>query len=128
MLAKLPILDGEILQRAVLASEYTKRFSDIKTIHTPKVDKIKKSAWAQYTIQVNERQILQDMLSSSGVPTAVHYPLALHHQPAVSSEGTDLLVSEKLASSVLSLPFNAYMSDLDFHLICDTIIQFHQGR
>ncbi|MBK0417419.1 DegT/DnrJ/EryC1/StrS family aminotransferase, partial [Chromobacterium haemolyticum] len=38
--------------------------------------------YAQYTIEVDDREAVQAKLKELGVPTAVHYPIPLHLQPA----------------------------------------------
>jgi dTDP-4-amino-4,6-dideoxygalactose transaminase len=51
-------------------------------------------------------------MKESGIPTAVHYPLALHQQPAYATgcAGRSFPVAERLAREVISLPMHA---DLD---------------
>ena len=70
------------------------------------------SVYAQYTIAVADRQALQDGLRARGIPTAVHYPVPLHRQPAYAGTGAarPLPVSERLAAEVMSLPMHP---DLD---------------
>jgi UDP-2-acetamido-2-deoxy-ribo-hexuluronate aminotransferase len=126
LLAKLEILDTEIDARAQLAAVYNERLSDIHDLSLPTISAPNKSAWAQFTIQSVLRSALQDKLKANSVPSTIHYPLALHQQPAVKADQTDLRVSEELAKTVLSLPFHAYMSDYAVDLICDTVIQFYQ--
>ena len=72
------------------------------------------SAWAQFTIAVDDRDDVVRALADAGVPTAIYYPVPLHHQPAyrefpVASDG--LAVSERLAARVLSLPMHPYLSE-----------------
>jgi UDP-2-acetamido-2-deoxy-ribo-hexuluronate aminotransferase len=40
------------------------------------------SAYAQYTVVVEERERIQAALQAAGIPTAVHYPVPIHMQPA----------------------------------------------
>jgi UDP-2-acetamido-2-deoxy-ribo-hexuluronate aminotransferase len=51
-------------------------------------------------------------MKACGIPTAVHYPLSLHQQPAftASCAGRSFPVAERLAREVISLPMHA---DLD---------------
>jgi len=48
-------------------------------------------------------------MQALGIPTAVHYPQALHQQPAYRALGADASypVSEYLAARVISLPMSA---------------------
>ena len=68
--------------------------------------------YAQYTVRVADRAQMEMKLKAQGIPTAVHYPLSLHQQPAYAAGyvGHSYPVSERLAQEVLSLPMHA---DLD---------------
>jgi UDP-2-acetamido-2-deoxy-ribo-hexuluronate aminotransferase len=71
------------------------------------------SVYGQYTIRVRGgRGRMQDGLKAKGIPTAVHYPLSLHQQPAYAAQyvGQSFPASERLAGEVVSLPMHA---DLD---------------
>jgi UDP-2-acetamido-2-deoxy-ribo-hexuluronate aminotransferase len=72
------------------------------------------SAWAQYTVLVADRDVVQQRMQQSGIPTAVHYPRSLHQQPAYerlyAPAGGRFPKSEALSRNVISLPFSA---DLD---------------
>jgi UDP-2-acetamido-2-deoxy-ribo-hexuluronate aminotransferase len=65
--------------------------------------------WAQYTVQVDARDQVQQSLKSRGIPTAVHYPRPLHHQPAYAGfERADACPRSVVAAGrVLSLPMSA---------------------
>jgi UDP-2-acetamido-2-deoxy-ribo-hexuluronate aminotransferase len=110
VLAKLERFDWEIRQRIEIGSHYDALlFPAIKTIM---VRPDRTSVYAQYTIRVQERSKLEQQLKARGIPTAVHYPLSLHQQPAYAAgyAGQSFPVSERLAREVLSLPMHA---DLD---------------
>lgn len=126
LLAKLEILDAEIDARSQLAASYKQKLSDIPDLSLPIIAASHESAWAQFTIKSPFRSALQDSLTLNSVPSTIHYPLALHHQPAVKADQTDLHVSEDLAKTVLSLPFHSYMSEPDVALICNTVLQFYK--
>jgi len=68
-----------------------------------------RSAWAQYTIRVVNRESVQAKLKDSGIPTAVHYPIPLNKQPAVADEAASLPVGDEVAGKVMSLPMHPYM-------------------
>ena len=75
-----------------------------------------RSAWAQYTIRVGDRDRLAAELLRRGIPTAVHYPRSLHRQPAYRHFPTapdGLPVAEALARTVLSLPIHPDLADAD---------------
>ena len=119
LLAKLQLLDAEILARNSLASRYERELNLIAAVQTPQIAPNKKSAWAQYTIKCFEREKIREILQKSGIPTAIHYPTPLNKQPAVSDFSASVPIGDLLSDQVLSLPMHAYMSDDHFCLISD---------
>lgn len=107
LLPKLAILDQEIVQRAELAQRYAQRMAQAGLpVITPRIAAHSTSVYAQYTVRVKNRERVQDTLKSLGIPTAVHYPIPLHKQPAVQDTQVSLPVSEQVAQEVLSLPMS----------------------
>ncbi len=68
------------------------------------------SAWAQYTIQVENRSEVQEKLKAQAIPTAVHYPIPLNKQPAVADVNAVLPVGDAVAERVMSLPMHPYLN------------------
>jgi UDP-2-acetamido-2-deoxy-ribo-hexuluronate aminotransferase len=64
---------------------------------------------------VDDRTAVQAALQAQGIPTAVHYPEPLHHQPAyVALCCPDCCPrSERAAARVMSLPMSAYLGPAD---------------
>lgn len=108
LLPKLAILDDEIAARQNVADHYRAALADLP-ITLPSLSNHGRSAWAQYTIRVKNREAVQKALAAQGVPTTVHYPLPLNKQPAVRDENAILPVGDLAASEVLSLPMHPYM-------------------
>ena len=102
LLPKLAVLDEEIAIRQKVAGQYQARFSSIGgvvgegVIQTPHIATYNTSAWAQYTIQVPNREDLQAQLQQVDIPTAVHYPIPLNKQPAVANADSSLPVESGL--------------------------------
>jgi dTDP-4-amino-4,6-dideoxygalactose transaminase len=112
LLQKLAIFDDEIAARDRIARRYQRELTDV--VDVPALRPEATSAWAQFTVGVEERDDVADALSAASVPTAIYYPVPLHRQPAyngypVASDG--LPVSERLAGRVLSLPMHPYLSE-----------------
>jgi UDP-2-acetamido-2-deoxy-ribo-hexuluronate aminotransferase len=80
---------------------------------TPFVERHNMSAWAQYTVRVDNREAVQAKLKEAGIPTAVHYPIPLNKQPAVADKAANLPVGDEMAASVMSLPMHPYLSEKD---------------
>ncbi|WDE16075.1 DegT/DnrJ/EryC1/StrS family aminotransferase [Acinetobacter schindleri] len=110
LLPKLAILDDEMLARQRVADTYTKLFNEAGSLTTPFIEAHNQSAWAQYTIQVENRNEVQDKLKANGIPTAVHYPIPLNKQPAVADANAVLPVGDTIAECVMSLPMHPYLT------------------
>jgi UDP-2-acetamido-2-deoxy-ribo-hexuluronate aminotransferase len=111
VLAKLERFDWELRQRAEIASRYDALLAS--SCATPmKVNGDRTSVYAQYTVRVAQRAAFERHMKACGIPTAVHYPLSLHQQPAYAAgcAGQSFPVAERLAREVISLPMHA---DLD---------------
>lgn len=112
LLGKLPALPGEIEARNRLADFYDERLPDYTV--TPIRLEGHTSAWAQYSILLDDRDRVRARLQEYGIPTAVYYPKPMHLQPAYAPYGAgegSLPASEELARRILSLPMHAYMKD-----------------
>ncbi|WP_336939101.1 DegT/DnrJ/EryC1/StrS family aminotransferase [Acinetobacter modestus] len=116
LLPKLEILDDEMQARQKVAEIYNQLFNQAGVHTTPYLEPHNTSAWAQYTIQVDNRAEIQKELQEQGIPTAVHYPIPLNKQPAVADTNVWLPVGDAIAERVMSLPMHPYLNktDLDF--------------
>ena len=106
LLPKLALLDQEIQQRQQVAERYTQLLNQAGINSTPHVAAGNTSAWAQYTVQVANREQVQARLQAAGIPTAVHYPIPLNKQPAVADDSVQLPVGDAVAQRVMSLPMH----------------------
>lgn len=109
LLPKLELFPEEVTLRNKVAENYTRLFleSGVKTgsfIHPENV-----SAWAQYTLRVDNRGKVQEALSQENIPSAVHYPIPLNKQPAVIDLKASLPVGDSVAEQVISFPMHPYM-------------------
>ncbi|MEI5659439.1 DegT/DnrJ/EryC1/StrS family aminotransferase [Acinetobacter baumannii] len=110
LLPKLEILDDEMQARQKVAEIYNQLFSQSGINTTPFVESYNTSAWAQYTIQVDNRAEVQEKLKAQGIPTAVHYPIPLNKQPAVADSEIHLPIGDAIAEKVMSLPMHPYLT------------------
>lgn len=132
LLPKLAVLDEEMAQRQRVAITYNELFNaviasearqTISPMQTPYLEPHNTSAWAQYTIQVPNREALQEQLRQAGIPTAVHYPIPLNKQPAVVDSSVQLLVGDAVAQRVVSLPMHPYLDEISIKHIVNAIIR-----
>ena len=111
LLAKLDVFDGEVAGRLDIGQRYTELLKEHTGVVTPYIEDHNTSVYAQYTVQVDDRERIQATLHDSGIPTAVHYPLPLNLQPAVADSTVSLPVGEALANRVISLPFHPRLTE-----------------
>jgi len=132
LLPKLAVLGQELLQRQGVADRYSELLQthpvtdadqSYLSVITPHLEPYNTSAWAQYTIQVSNREVLQEKLNQAGRPTAVHYPIPMNKQPAVADFSTQLPVGDAVAQQVMSLPMHPYMNNEDQNSIASHILQ-----
>jgi dTDP-4-amino-4,6-dideoxygalactose transaminase len=122
LLPKLALLDEERAARQKLADFYDSQLADVVATPVRMPDAL--SAWAQYSILVDERDRVVADLKRQGVPTAVYYPLPMHLQTAYRRFGNgedSLPVSESLSKRILSLPMHPYMSPATAQRITDAV-------
>lgn len=111
LLAKLEIFDTELVARNEAATRYVALLKNV--VATPQVMPDRTCVWAQYTIEVEDRDAVQHAMTEQGIPTAVHYPEALHLQPVFAGFGLPVgsfPVAERAARRVLSLPMHPYLT------------------
>jgi UDP-2-acetamido-2-deoxy-ribo-hexuluronate aminotransferase len=110
LLEKFRIFDDEVRLRQLAAQRYDRMLSG-SSIATPYIHPDNQSVYAQYTVRVQDRDLLQVRLKEAGVPTVVHYPIPLNKQPAIFDSKAVLPVGDELAAEVLSLPMHPYLEE-----------------
>ncbi len=138
LLTKLSIFDEEMALRQQVAERYAALLppppreggggGEGENITTPYIEPHNTSAWAQYTIRVNNRDAVQEKLKAAGIPTAVHYPIPLNRQPAVADPAAQLSVGDALAQRVLSLPTHPYLDKDSIARIVQVILNRNSRR
>ena len=111
LLVKLAALDAELAARERVAGRYDAGLAGVAGL--PGRPPGRRSTWAQYAIRLDARDRVQAALAAQSIPTAIHYPLPMHLQPAYRAWGEgpgSLPVSEGLSRRVLCLPMHP---DLD---------------
>lgn len=110
LLPKLAIFDEEIRLRQQVAARYSRLLNEAGVNTTPFVESHNISAWAQYTVRIAGREVVQERLSKAGIPTAIHYPIPLNKQPAVAQPDAKLPVGDAVSAQVVSLPMHPGLS------------------
>jgi UDP-2-acetamido-2-deoxy-ribo-hexuluronate aminotransferase len=129
LLAKLEIFDNELQLRSEVAQRYQEQLADI--VQTPWIAEGNSSVYAQYTIELEDRERVSNALRQEGIPTSVHYPAPAHLQPAFHylgyAEG-DFPVAERASNRVLSLPMHPYLKIEDQNKICCALRRAISGK
>jgi len=112
VLAKLERFERELELRREIAALYDELLDGRVELVRPRPDR--GSAYAQYTIVVEQREAIQAHLKELHIPTAVHYPVPIPQQPAYAqflppSKDAHCLVAADMARKVLSLPMGPYL-------------------
>ena len=133
LLAKLDVFDRELIARGEIANSYNGTLLPLlnagKLLRLPVLRPGRTSPYAQYTLEVEDRDEVARALAEAGVPTAVHYPVPMHRQHVCAaghggqpagppSRGdyryprlvaAELPHAERAAARVLSLPLHPYL-------------------
>ena len=112
LIEKLKIFADEIEQRERIARRYSALLAKSNRIRVPRVIEGGQSTWAQYTIEVPDRDRLHQDLKAKGIPTAIYYTTPLSAQRGYSHyPSAPIPVSEALSKTVISLPMHPYLDE-----------------
>jgi UDP-2-acetamido-2-deoxy-ribo-hexuluronate aminotransferase len=116
LLAKMEIFDDEVAARMRIGGRYSEMIAEAlgDRVTTPLLAPGCTSVYAQYTIEVSNRDKVEQAMKAQGIPTAVHYPLPLHLQPVFADLGQGagaFPISEAAGRRVLSLPMHPYLTE-----------------
>jgi len=120
---KLKYYAKDLALRQEVASKYTTSLEN-KALVVPFVDSDTTSAFAQYSVRVQNRDDVQAKLKEQGIPTAVHYPVPLHLQECfayLAYKKGNFPISELVSSEIMSLPMNPYVTDEEIKYICEKL-------
>jgi len=124
LLVKLAVFPDELIARENNARQYTGLLEEAVT--TPHVPENFQSAWAQYSILSDQREMIIKYLKEEGIPSAIYYPKPMHLQEAFGELGYkpgNFPVSEDVSRKILSLPMHPYLSPEDIEKIAGAVIR-----
>jgi UDP-2-acetamido-2-deoxy-ribo-hexuluronate aminotransferase len=123
VLAKLEKFDQELSLRTDVAASYNAKLSG--KLALIKLMPECTSAFAQYTVILDERARVREVLHQAGIPTAIHYPVPIHRQPAYAWLSTPdaCPTAVEMAEKVMSLPMSPYLSQSEINHVANTLIQ-----
>lgn len=127
LLPKLEIFEEETKRRHQVAVKYNSLIGERNSIIRPFIAPGNTSVYAQYTVLVPQRDIVQSLLADLGVPTVVHYPIPLNKQPAFFDGTASVPIGDRVADSVLSLPMHPYLHESIQVEIIDKLVSVVSG-
>lgn len=119
---KLDYFDAEITARERIGARYSALLQ--QSVITPVVSEGYSSVYAQYSVRVPNRERVAKTLNEAGIPTAIHYPIPLHLQPAFTYLGYkegDFPVSETVAKEIMSLPMSPFLTHEQQDMVVDAL-------
>lgn len=127
LLPKLDIFESEIKDRQEVAARYSSALKGV--VKVPHVPDGLLSAWAQYSVVTEKRELCLARLKEAGIPTAIYYPRPLHLQTAFAHLGYcpgDFPVAEQMSERIFSLPMHPYLDAGDQAKIIDAVRKAHE--
>ncbi len=119
-------LDAFNDNRRAIAARYNERLAGL--VQTPPERPWAKAVYHMYVVRAQRRDELQKFLKENGVETGIHYPVANHQQPAITSKFGKIPAlprTEQAVKEILSLPIHGEMSLAAADVVCDTVAKFY---
>lgn len=123
----LPHLEAWNAARRTIADHYRNRLGHLPWLRLPVERPGAEHVHHVYVVRSARRDALAAHLHERGVRTGLHYPLALHRQPAYASLGLgpgSLPVAEAVCDTCLSLPMFPGLTADEVDQVCDSVEEF----
>ena len=123
LLARLPQLDADNESRRAIARLYRRRLADLRAVRLPVEQAGTGHVYHQFVVRVPQRADVMRALEAAGVGTAIHYPVAIHRQPAY--RGVPLVEplpeTERANEEILSLPMFPELTAEQAERVCAAV-------
>ncbi|MBV9463491.1 MAG: DegT/DnrJ/EryC1/StrS family aminotransferase [Verrucomicrobiae bacterium] len=119
-------LDTLNAHRRAIASRYREKLPS--SVQCPPEREWAEPVYHMFVIRAPRRDELAKFLRERGVETGMHYPIANHQQPAITSLYANLPAlprTEKLVGEILSLPIHGQLPLEDADHVCELIGEFY---
>lgn len=121
---KLKYLPQETIRRQEIAKIYIEGISN-SLITVPTVSFDSAHVWHLFVVKCEYREQLQAWLTKNNIQSLIHYPIPPHKQKAYEElNGMSLPVTEKIHNTVLSIPLDPTMSNLEVEKVIDALNEF----
>ena len=107
---------------------YNRALKEI-VIYVPQESADERQVYQNYIMQVEKRDELKKYLEKKGIETKIHYSIPLHLQEPARKLGYksgNFPVTEKLSSTVLTLPSSFFLKKEEIYYIIDSIKKFYK--
>ncbi len=124
---KLRTLHQRLASRRELASRYKHHLGAGSHAAAPLVREGCVHAYHLYVIRSPHRDALMRHLTAAGIPVALHYPAAVHQQPAYAggfAASSPLTNTDQSISEILTLPLHPYLTAAAVDATCAAIATF----
>lgn len=128
--AKLATLDAGNERRRAIARLYDQQLADIPGLTPPPPpDDDGDHVYHLYVVRCRRRDALQRHLSEAGIATSIHYPRALHEQPAFRefAAGREFPAATAAAREVIALPCYPELADDAVFAVSRAIRSWHEA-
>lgn len=120
---RLKHLDSNLESRKAIAARYSTELANTALVLPVETDK-EFHTYNQFTVQVENRDVVSQKLNELGIPNMIYYPIPVHLQNAYTYLGYkkgSLHVSEDLCTKVLSIPVHPALLEDQQTFIIDSI-------
>lgn len=108
---KLKYLDADNEKRSVIAKRYYNEIYNEK-IKLPKYNQSKDHVFYVFTVCVESRKDFKAYLNKNAIGSLIHYPVAPHHQKALSMyKHLQLPITESIHKTIISIPISPVMTN-----------------
>lgn len=121
---KLCYLDQWNQRRQEQAHRYMEMFAGVPGLILPFIPEWATPVWHLFVIQHPQRDLLQHYLAQAEIGTLIHYPVPPHQSGAYAcskQHSNPCPVTEKLVSTILSLPVGPHLSQEAQSVVIETI-------
>lgn len=123
--------ENELSSRRAIANRYLRAWGPFEKKNRFRIIKAPQgceSAWAQFTLWVQDRETFASFLNTKGIPTSIHYPRAMPDQPWYQRyqilPWDDWPGARELARHVISVPLYGDMPAEHQDRVIQSVIEF----
>lgn len=123
---KLTHLAEDNARRRKIAERYRAAIDGVRIIPPAQIEGTR-HAMHLFVVESEERDALQSFLKEENIGTAIHYPRAIHQQPAYAGRirgGDNLPNTEGLYRRILSLPMYPELNNSQVERICSALTKW----